>query len=207
MKVIDLTGQKFGRLTVISRAENDKNKHPRWLCRCDCGNTCVVLGENLRSGHTRSCGCWSRERSTTHGMKGTPIYKKWRGIKDRCFNPNNKQFKDYGGRGIYMFPEWIDDFQKFYEYVSKLPHFGEEGYTLDRIDNNGNYEPDNLRFTDRKTQSRNTRRNIIVEYQGREMTLAEAAELSGIPYNTLLARYYAGDRGERLFRPVRKRSN
>ena len=106
-----------------------------------------------------------------------------------------------------MFAEWIHDFQKFYDYVSKLPHFGEEGYTLDRIDNDGNYEPDNLRWADRKTQSRNTRRNIIVEYQGTVMSLAEAAELSGIPYRVLLDRYHAGDRGERLFRPVRKRSN
>lgn len=201
----DLTGQKFGRLTVIERVEN-KGKQTCWKCQCECGNEVIVQGNNLKNGHTVSCGCFRREKTSeshkTHGMARSKIYKTWKGIKKRCFNPNFKYYKDYGGRGITMFPEWIDDPKSFIDYVSKLPHFGEENYSLDRINNDGNYEPNNLRFTDRKTQSRNTRRNIIVEYQGRKMTLMEAAELSGIPYDVLKRRYHHGDRGERLFRPV-----
>lgn len=201
-KFIDLTGMKFGRLTVIERApENTKDGHPRWLCKCECGNTCVVDGKNLRRGDTKSCGCLYGQN---HEMSHSKIYRTWKDIKTRCFSPNCKNYHNYGGRGITMFPEWINDFQKFYDYVSKLPHFGEEGYTLDRINNDGNYEPDNLRWADSKTQRRNRRNNIIVEYQGRKMTLSEAAELSGINYDTLIRRYRAGDRGERLFRPVRK---
>ena len=207
MRLVDLTGQKFGRLTVISRAEN-KGKETCWKCQCDCGNEVIVQGNNLKNGHTVSCGCFRREKTSeshkTHGMKGTSIHNTWSHIKARCFNPNSKHYKDYGGRGITMFPEWIDNFQAFYDYVSKLEHYGEDGYTLDRINNDGNYEPDNLRWADKKTQGRNTRRNIYVEYQGVMMCLKDAAELSGINYDTLLARYYAGDRGERLFRPVKK---
>ena len=207
-KVIDVTGQKFGRLTVISRAENSKTGQVRWLCECECGNQTVVQGADLRRGRTKSCGCWNSEknskRSKTHGMTRSKIYRTWQGIKTRCFNQNNHKYSNYGGRGIAMFPEWINDFQKFYEYVSKLPHYGEDGYSLDRIDNNGNYEPNNLRFATTKEQSLNQRRTIFVEYQGVMMTLMEAAELSGIPYKTLLDRYHAGDRGEYLFRPVKK---
>ena len=200
-KLIDLRGQKFGRLTVIERAENAKDGKVRWLCQCECGNEVVVSSDHLRRGNTKSCGCL---RGQNHGMSKTKIYKKWKNIKKRCFNLNCKRYFDYGGRGITMFAEWINDFQKFYEYVSKLPHYGEDGYSLDRIDNNGNYEPNNLRFATTKEQSLNQRRTIFVEYQGVMMTLMEAAELSGIPYKTLLDRYHAGDRGEYLFRPVKK---
>ena len=103
-----------------------------------------------------------------------------------------------------MFPAWVEDFQAFYDYVSALPHFGEKGYSLGRLDNNGNYEPGNLRFADWKTQNRNRPNNVFVEYQGESMCLMDAAKLSGIKYYTLLTRYKRGDSGERLFRPVKK---
>ena len=201
----DMVGQKYGKLTIIERAENDKHGNACWRCRCSCGAEVTVVGQSLRKGNTKSCGCLHDEGNrTTHGMKHSKIYKTWRGIKSRCYNPNNKSFKNYGGRGITMYEPWINDFQAFFAYVSTLEHYGEDGYTLDREDNDGNYEPGNLRWADRKTQSRNRRGRRIVEYNGEKMTLAEAAEKSGINYDTLLMRYRAGDyeRG-RLFRPVR----
>lgn len=209
-KFIDLTGQTFGRLTVIERAENDKHGFACWKCRCECNAEVIVSGNHLRSGHSTSCGCRNREKAskrlTIHGLRHTKIYGVWNGIKDRCFNPNNKFYKHYGGRGITMYPEWVNDFQAFYKYVSKLEHFGEPDYSLDRIDNNGNYEPKNLHWVDWKNQNRNRRNTIMIEYEGVEMTLAEAAEKSGIKYETLRRRYHRGDRKDKLFRPIKNRS-
>lgn len=203
MKALDLTGKKFGRLTVIERVENRKG---RWFykCQCECGNITVVSGNALTQGHTRSCGCTRIksiiEKSTTHGMSKTKIYGVWSAIKARCLNSLNKAYKNYGERGITMYPAWINDFQAFYDYVSKLPHFDEEGYSLDRIDNDGNYEPNNIRWADRKTQSRNRRNRIIVEYNGEKMTLGEAAEKSNVEFGTLKHRLKRGETGEYLFR-------
>ena len=126
-------------------------------------------------------------------------------MKQRCYNPNNKRYKDWGARGIKVCDRWKDSFENFYEDVSTLEHFGEKGYSLDRINNNGNYEPDNVRWADKKTQGRNRRTNHIVEYQGQKMCLKDAAEKSGINYEALRGRYKRGDRGERLFRPVKGR--
>ena len=120
-------------------------------------------------------------------------------MKDRCFNPNNKCYNLYGERGITVYFEWIDDFQAFYDYVSKLPNYGKEGYTLDRIDNNGNYEPNNLRWADPNAQSRNKRNNIWVEYKGQKMILKDVAKLCGVSYNTLYKHYKRGWSLEKLF--------
>lgn len=201
-KLKDLTGMKFGRLTVIERAESKFGK-TYWKCLCDCGNVTVVRKDRLKNGYTKSCGCLTIDTNSTHHMTRTKPYILWSDIKKRCFNPNHKFYKYYGGRGITMYPEWIDDFQTFYDYVSKLPHFGEKGYSLDRIDNNGNYEPNNIRWADKKTQSRNRRTVHFIEYNGTKMPITEAAELSGINAYTLKGRLKRGDIGERLFRPVR----
>ena len=206
-KLKDLTGMKFGRLTVLERAEN-KGTRTCWLCKCDCGNEVTVLGEDLKSGHTQSCGCLHREQVaeffTKHGMCRTSIYNTWCGMLARCYNSECKSYPCYGGRGIKVYPDWINDFQAFYDYVSQLENFGVEGYTLDRIDNEGNYEPGNLRWADIKAQNRNTRRNIFVEYNGEQMCLKDAAQKSGINYGTLQSRYSKGDRNERLFRPKKE---
>lgn len=206
---IDLTGETYGYLTVISRESNDEHGNATWRCRCNkCGNEKVVRGNLLRNGHTKSCGCLHKEKAaerlTTHGQRYTKDYSLWQHIKDRCTNLNCKAYKNYGGRGITMYPAWLDDPQAFVDYVSTLEHYGEPGYSLDRINNNGSYEPGNLRFADRKTQARNTRQNVMVEYEGEQMCLTDAAELSGINYGTLRSRYKKGDRGDKLFRPVRK---
>lgn len=199
----NLIGQRFGRLTVIERTEN-KSGRTAWKCRCDCGNITTVLANNLKRGFSKSCGCLSKElcsKRGTHRMKDTKVYREWNGIKQRCLNANNPKYKDYGGRGIKVCDEWLE-FQAFYDYVSKLPHFGEEGYSIDRIDNNGNYEPDNVRWADKNTQARNKRNNRIVEYNGESMTLTEAAEKSHLKLGTLWTRLKRGDTGEKLFRPV-----
>jgi len=207
-KLKDLTGQKFGRLTVIERVEN-KGRYVAWKCRCDCGNEVIVRGDVLKCGRTKSCGCLHNEAAVVnvvknhkHKKSGKKIYKIWQNMKKRCFNTNSNDYQRYGGRGITVYDEWIHNFQAFYDYVSQLPHFGEKGYSLDRIDNNGNYEPDNVRWADAKTQCRNRRSNCIVEYNGKSMTLAESSEKSGIAFKTLRDRYKRGDTGDRLFRPV-----
>lgn len=210
-KFKDLTGMKFGRLTVIERAENNKSGRTRWKCKCDCGVEIVVDGKHLRRGYVKSCGCFRKElmkksaikRNTEHGMSGTKIHLIWISMIQRCNNPNCKSYPLYGGRGIEVCTEWKNDFLAFYNYVSTLEHCGEEGYTLDRINVNGDYEPGNVRFADAKTQTRNRRNTVIVEYNNKQIPLGEASEKSGIKYSTLLARLHRGDRGEKLFRPVK----
>ena len=125
-KLIDLTGQRFGRLTVVERAENyvapNGRQAARWVCLCDCGNKTTVVGGDLRTGRTKSCGCFEQEsrylsRNIIHGGFGTKLYNVWRGMKKRCYNPKNKFFKDYGGRGITVCDEWRDDFAKFRDWA------------------------------------------------------------------------------------------
>lgn len=197
----NLVGKHFGRLTVIERAENEGNKI-YWKCRCDCGNEVVVHGRDLKYGFVKSCGCKKIRRIVRNAYSGKCTSSTWTSIKYRCFNPRATNYHNYGGRGITMYPEWIDNFKAFHDYVSQLPHFGEKGYSLDRIDVNGNYEPNNLRWADAKTQARNTRRNVFIDYCGEMITVAEAAEKSGIKDYVLRNRIKRGDRGEKLFRPV-----
>lgn len=161
MRVIDLTGQRFGRLIVIERAENKKGK-AAWKCKCDCGSELIVSANNLRMNNTISCGCYCREQTSkackTHGLSQSRIYHTWLHVKDRCLNPSNNVFRHYGGRGITICQEWKDNFQAFYNYVSKLPHFGEKGYSIDRINNDGNYEPGNVRWATQSEQNKNRRK-------------------------------------------------
>ena len=203
----DLTGQRFGRLTVIEFVPNDK-PHAYWKCQCDCGNTIKTTTCSLRSGHSASCGCLNREKiiasCRVHGQWNTRLYRIWDKMKTRCYNSNSKAYKDYGGRGITVCDEWKNDFKAFYDWSMA------NGYTdelsIDRIDVNGNYEPSNCRFADRKTQQRNRRDNIKIEYQGEKQCLVDIARLLGIRPDVLYYRYHKGDRGERLFRPVKKKS-
>lgn len=144
-RVHDLTGQKFGRLTAIKPIENHGHGI-EWLCKCDCGNETVVRCDGLVTGHASSCGCYNRElkRNYSHGMSNTKIYRVWCGMKQRCNNPNNLEYHRYGGRGIKICKEWNDDFEKFGKWA--LSHGYKQGLQIDRINNNGNYEPSNCRF-------------------------------------------------------------
>jgi len=147
----DLTGKKIGRLTVILFVPGSINNPGKWECLCDCGKAVHVLSVNLRSGGTRSCGCLKSmiisEKNTKHGGSNTKLYGVWYAIKMRCLNKNNKRYSDYGGRGIKIYSSWEKNFSAFRDYIfASLGDKPSEDHSLDRIDNDGNYEPGNLRW-------------------------------------------------------------
>lgn len=162
-KLIDLTGKQFGHWTVLYK--DDNAKYTSWVCRCDCGKVKSVMASNLRNPNpikrSTSCGCWQKHR-IKHGREGTKEYNLWRNMKNRCCNPNHPKYKNWGGRGITIYPEWQSSFKAFYNYISKLPHFGEKGRTLDRIDNEGNYEPGNIRWA--TVHEQNMNRRVCIGY-------------------------------------------
>lgn len=151
----DISGERHGRLSVIAPHDRDKHGKVRWQCKCDCGRSVIAVGSDLTKGHTTSCGC-SRIGSTgkpKHGLYGTPTYISWRSMNSRCHNPKARGYEFWGGRGISVCDEWRDSFSAFHEYMGDRP----EGMSLDRIDNNGNYEPGNVRWATTAEQNRNKR--------------------------------------------------
>ena len=163
--VKDLTGQRFGRLLVI-RHEGSTNTEAIWRCLCDCGKQVIVRGSSLRRGHTKSCGCLRDEIvskiQTTHKKTKTRLYNVWTHIKARCYNPTHHAYKNYGERGITVCDEWKNDFPKFYEWAiaNGYDENAPKGQcTIDRIDNDKGYSPDNCRWVDIKTQNKNKRKN------------------------------------------------
>ena len=160
-KAIDLTGKRFGRLTVIERASIDSSKEVCWLCRCDCGNiTKPIRGNDLKRGKVISCGCYRKqlisERQTIHGLENTRIYNIWNNMKYRCYNSKSNNYKHYGGRGITVCEEWKNSVQAFYEWA--MSHGYSDELTLDRIDVNGNYEPSNCHWATVSEQNKNRRK-------------------------------------------------
>ena len=169
MRMIDMTGRRFGRLEVIRREGSNKKGEAVWLCRCDCGGEKIVRGTKLRRGETKSCGCFEQETRVrnghkrmqpTHNMSQSRLYEVWHGMKARCYRKTHPHYKDYGGRGIIVCNEWKDDFQAFADWA--LSHGYDEdapkgACTLDRINPNGDYEPSNCRFADMAVQQNNRR--------------------------------------------------
>jgi hypothetical protein len=207
-------GDVFGRLTVLERVPNNARGDVRWACRCVCGTERVVAQNNLRNGNTTSCGCYHKERlkvqTKTHGQKGTRLYRIWQHIITRCTNHKAKDFKDYGGRRITVYAAWQHSFSAFADYVAT--HLGPQPtpqHTIDRIDNeSGNYEPGDLRWATRFEQSRNTRANVRLTYNGETRVLNDWATHLGVHRTTLSSRLRLGWSVERtLTEPVHKKGS
>lgn len=191
---IDLSGQKFGRWTVVERVANNKWNQAVWRCVCECGTVRDINGRLLRDGSSKSCGCHLREkvgkhilgRKSVHGGsadgKCERLYRVWCGMKQRCYNQNNKGYKNYGGRGIYVCSEWKNDYAAFREwayengYDDNLPR---KYQSLDRIDNDGPYSPENCAWHTAMQQCNNRRSSCILEFDGEKRTLAEWSRLVG----------------------------
>lgn len=164
MARIPMDGQKFGRLTVKGFAGSSKSQGALWLCMCDCGAEVITSGFRLRSGKTRSCGCYRRDATsfnmTTHGKSNSRLYIVWRGMKTRCYDTSSDAYKNYGGRGITVCDEWLDDFGAFRNWAisNGYDEDAPQGVcTIDRIDNDAGYSPENCRFVDMKVQRNNQR--------------------------------------------------
>lgn len=187
-KLNDLVGKRFGYLSVLDFSHTYKG-HSYWLCVCECGGHTVVRGSHLKSGNVTSCGC--RKGNITHYKSGTRLYAIWNNMRERCRNPKTKEYPYYGGRGIKVCDEWLNNFQAFYDWamVNGYDETAPRGQcTIDRIDNDGNYCPENCRWTTAKVQANNTRRTRFIELDGERHSVTEWARRLGINQSTISMR-------------------
>lgn len=194
-RIIEPSGKKFNRLTVIKFTHINSDKKICFDCICDCGKKTNVAGKHLRSGAIKSCGCLADETrvsaNTTHGDAGrgkkTNEYYIWRSIKDRCLNPKNKNYNQYGGRGISICSRWENSYSKFLIDMGRKPF---EKASIDRINNNGNYTPKNCHWVDAKYQANNKRSNRKITYAGKTQSIQCWADETGIAYGTICMRLF-----------------
>ena len=191
-QVKDITGQKFGRLTAVKYVGPGPNGKSIFQFRCDCGELLITAGRYVKLGKTRSCGCLQKEltviRSTTHGKCYSREYYSWQHLKDRCYNKNNKDYKNYGGRGVTVCDRWLETFENFFADMGRCP----EGFSLDRENNDKGYGPDNCRWADKFTQGNNTRRNKFIVYDGERLTCAQWSRRLGGNPTLVTSRIWSG---------------
>lgn len=199
--IIDLSGQRFGKLTVISFNKKE-NGHYYWNCVCDCGKECIKDGGKLRRNETKSCGCLRVEKNSKHHNYKTRLYRIYNGMKYRCNLETDTGYKWYGSRGIKVCEEWMKDYQSFKNWA--LNNGYADDLTIDRIDNNGDYEPLNCRWVSVDEQQQNTRRTMKIEYQGLVYSMRKLAKKFNINHNTLYGRLKRGWSIEKALTPPRK---
>lgn len=212
MKILELTGKRFGRLTALFKTgKRSKGGRLIWHCVCDCGKECDVPSTDLVSGNTKSCGCLQPEKARNshlkhgdcpYGKKATKLYSVWSGMKNRCNTKSHVEYKNYGGRGIKVCDEWLNNYSTFKEWA--LSNCYKEGLQIDRIDNNQGYSPENCRFVTRKENGNNKSTTIRINFQGKERTITEIAEMLNLPRRLIYQRIYNGWEINKLDRPPRQ---
>lgn len=199
----DLTGLTFGRLTVIKRAGNIGDRRTTWLCKCECGNEKIIEGDSLRSGKTKSCGCirseTMRKKKLIHGFGNERLWDIWKHMNNRCYNTSHPNYKRYGGRGITVCDEWKNDYLAFKEWA--LNNGYAENLTIDRKDNDGNYEPSNCRWVILDEQNYNKRNTVFITINGETRNLKEWSEISGLSKHLIYSRFRRGWNGTDLLKP------
>jgi len=187
----DITGNRYGRLKVLRYVGRTKRGIALWECRCDCGTIKTIMAGSLRraSWPTRSCGCLQLERARTHGMKRTREWSCWSGMKRRCLDPNNIGYKRYGGRGIKVCQKWLHSFEAFFADMGACPS---AKHSIDRIDNDGDYRPENCRWATPSEQSRNRRHNRLITAWGRTQALVAWSQETGLNPMTIASRLRKG---------------
>lgn len=193
MRKLDLTGMRFGELTVCHAIDERMWGCVMWVCKCDCGNSTKVSSANLTRGNTSSCGHLRVTRGvelrTTHGLSDTPEYMAWGDMIKRCTNPNDKGYHNYGGRGISVCYRWLSSFENFYADMGPRPS---DDHSIDRRDNDGNYEPGNCHWATKEEQDNNRRTNRVFYYKDKRYTISQLAKEFGINYETLRNRLNRG---------------
>lgn len=178
-------GMKFGRLTVIGFKHKGKKWY--WECNCECGGKVVQQAYAIRNGHTLSCGCYQKERASeanlTHGQTETRLYRIYNGMKNRCYNEKQSNYRNYGARGIHICEKWLNNFQAFYDWAVSNGYA--DDLSIDRIDNTKGYSPDNCKWATRAEQQRNTTRNNLFTYAGRTQTITDWAKERGLNFHTV----------------------
>lgn len=189
MRLIDLTGKRFGRLTVLGRSQEPSEKI-KWICKCDCGTIKAIYGDCLKNGNTKSCGCFKTENAKLlySGLrqKNKTLYGIWWSMRQRCNNKNSKSYHNYGGRGIKVCDEWNASFENFYYWAYSNGY--ENGLQVDRIDNNGDYSPNNCRWVNTEVQANNKRNVKLYEIDGQKKSLPQWCREYNASYYTVRQR-------------------